>query len=360
MIKLFDEALRLIFFPVRWANAVTTWIQNVCSPDDTLKINNTCSPKEGSSLKLSVNMQRVLDAVMNYFGDFWITPDKLGEALDASCDKDTIIREGGRYKVPEGRFMTADDLPPVAPFTIQPVTTTSGSTVSLDYWKVYLPLQNVHLGRTTYALHIGTGTGEATSLGDGWYKINGITSGWIYLVEDSTSTTDGAKNYRVKFGQARVGANLFSHPIANVSFSDGVATITQNALGLSHGIVTPEIEHDGTSALDIRGTTSSSDSRSGFISASHVLSTKTWTRGSSKLQKNTGNTDNPTWVDVKDSSGNTQNCGVKLLCVGRVVRVANYCDYMTLREATFDKNGMLRTVGAEIGVFGFLNDNNDW
>lgn len=99
MIKLFDEALRLIFFPVRWANAVTTWIQNVCSPDDTLKINNTCSPKEGSSLKLSVNMQRVLDAVMNYFGDFWITPDKLGEALDASCDKDTIIREGGRYRL---------------------------------------------------------------------------------------------------------------------------------------------------------------------------------------------------------------------------------------------------------------------
>jgi hypothetical protein len=97
MIKLFDEALRIIFFPVRWANAVTTWIQNVCSPDDTLKINNTCSPKEGVSLRLSVNMQRVIEAVKNYFSDFWITPDKLGEALDESCDKETIIREGGRY-----------------------------------------------------------------------------------------------------------------------------------------------------------------------------------------------------------------------------------------------------------------------
>ena len=104
MIKLFDEALRLIFFPVRWANAVTTWIQNICSPDDTLKIINTCSPKEGSSLKLSVNIQRILDAVMNYFADFWITPDKLGEALDESCDKKTIIREGGRYRV-------TDDIP---------------------------------------------------------------------------------------------------------------------------------------------------------------------------------------------------------------------------------------------------------
>ena len=99
MIKLFDEALRLIFFPVRWANAVTTWIQNICSPDDTLKILNTCSPKEGSSLKLSVNMQRILEAVMNYFANFWITPDKLGEALDESCDKKTIIREGGRYRL---------------------------------------------------------------------------------------------------------------------------------------------------------------------------------------------------------------------------------------------------------------------
>ena len=45
MIKLFDDALRIIFFPVRWGNAVTTWIQNVCSPDDSLKIMNTCSPK---------------------------------------------------------------------------------------------------------------------------------------------------------------------------------------------------------------------------------------------------------------------------------------------------------------------------
>ena len=97
MIKLFDEALHIIFFPVRWANAVTTWIQNICSPDDSLKVMNTCSPKEGSSLRLTVNMQRVLDAVKNYFGDFWITPDKLGEALDESCDNKTIIREGGRY-----------------------------------------------------------------------------------------------------------------------------------------------------------------------------------------------------------------------------------------------------------------------
>lgn len=358
MIKLFDEALRIIFFPVRWANAVTTWIQNVASPDDSLKVSNTCSPKEGSSLKLSVNMQRVLEAVKNYFADFWITPDKLGEALDASCDKETIIREGGRYKVSD-EFKNSV-APPIAPFTIQPVTSTSGSTVSLDYWKIYLGSATLGFGRTDYALHTGTGTGLATDLGDGWYKINGITSGTLYIVEDSTTTSDGAKNYRVKFDTSPVGANLLSHFVATLAFSDGVATITQVPLPLQGYVGTGETEHDGTGALDIRGATSSSDSRSGFISASHVLSTKTWTRGSSKLQKNTGNTDNPTWVDVTDSNGNTQDCGVKLLCIGRVVRVANYCDYMTLREVTFDKNGMLRSVGAEIGVFGFLNDNNDW
>lgn len=99
MIKLFDEALRLIFFPVRWGNAVTTWIQNICSPDDSLKIMNTCSPKEGDSLKLLVNMQRIYEGVMTYFADFWITPDKLCEALDESCDRKTIIREGGRFKL---------------------------------------------------------------------------------------------------------------------------------------------------------------------------------------------------------------------------------------------------------------------
>lgn len=109
MIKLFDDALRLIFFPVRWANAVTTWIQNVCSPDDSLKIMNTCSPKEGDSLKLTVNMQRIYEGVKTYFEDFWITPDKLGEALDESCDKKTIIREGGRYKLAGDVAVTAEN-----------------------------------------------------------------------------------------------------------------------------------------------------------------------------------------------------------------------------------------------------------
>lgn len=109
MIKLFDDALRLIFFPVRWANAVTTWIQNVCSPDDSLKIMNTCSPKEGDSLKLWVNMQRIYEGVMTYFADFWITPDKLGEALDESCDRKTIIREGGRYKLAEDVALAAEN-----------------------------------------------------------------------------------------------------------------------------------------------------------------------------------------------------------------------------------------------------------
>ena len=359
MIKLFDEALHIIFFPVRWANAVTTWIQNICSPDDSLKVMNTCSPKEGSSLKLTVNMQRIYDGVKTYFADHWVTPMKLRETLDESCDGETIVMEGGRMKVSD-EVLDSIVEPVVAPFTVQPVTSTSGSTVSLDYWKIYLGSATLGFGRTDYALHTGTSTGEATDLGGGWYKINGITSGTLYIVEDSTTTSDGAKNYRVKFATSPVGANLLSHFVATLAFSDGVATITQVPLPLQGYAGTGETEHDGTAALDIRGTTSSSDSRSDFISASHVLSTKTWTRGSSKLQKNTGTTDNPTWVDVKDSSNNTQDCGVKLLCVGRVVRVANYVDYMTLREATFDKNGMLRSVGAEIGVFGFLNDKNSW
>lgn len=109
MIKLFDDALRIIFFPVRWGNAVTTWIQNVCSPDDSLKIMNTCSPKEGDSLKLLVNMQRIYEGVKTYFADFWITPDKLCEALDESCDRKTIIREGGRYKLAEDVALAAEN-----------------------------------------------------------------------------------------------------------------------------------------------------------------------------------------------------------------------------------------------------------
>lgn len=99
MIKVFDKAARVLFFPKRWANSVTLWIQNVRSPDDSIKVTNTCSPREGNSLGLSVNMQKIYDGVTKYFDTNWVTPKRLREVLDESVDGNSLVVNEGVFAV---------------------------------------------------------------------------------------------------------------------------------------------------------------------------------------------------------------------------------------------------------------------
>jgi hypothetical protein len=115
VIKIFDSAKKIIFFPVRWANLVTTWIQNICSPDDSLKVLNTCTPKEGQSLQLRVNMQKVIDSVKAYFADYWVTPTKLRETLDSSFN--------------DGKFLRLDD----GDITLEPCGAMSSATSTTNF-----------------------------------------------------------------------------------------------------------------------------------------------------------------------------------------------------------------------------------
>ena len=362
MIKLFDEALRIIFFPVRWANAVTTWIQNVASPDDSLKVGNTCSPKEGSSLRLTVNMQRIYDGVKTYFADFWITPDKLGEALDESCDKETIIREGGRYRLADEVIdEIGEGRKEPYPFEVRIVTKPSGSSKVLDYWKIYLPNGlNIRFGRTVYAVVAGNGTGEVVDLGGGWYKINGLAAtGTIFAVDASTEQEAGwAKNWKVKFSNTPVsGDHKLNYDLGWVSYDSSTEALSiwqQPTVLQGSNIGTGFIELDSTNPIEISGA-SSTDSSANFTGAGQILLQNTWVRGSTVLAENTGTTNNPVWVTKYDADGNPQLCGVKLRQVSRVVRIIDK-DYYVFRDWIFDKNGMLREVSEEKAVFGEYND----
>lgn len=91
MIKPFNTSRKMLFFPVRWANSVSTWIQNVSSPDDTIRISNTCAPREGKSLKLSVNLQRIYDGVKDFFKNHFATKAELREALKKDIDQTTPV-----------------------------------------------------------------------------------------------------------------------------------------------------------------------------------------------------------------------------------------------------------------------------
>ena len=99
MIKLFNGKRRVLFFPVKWANSVTLWLQNVLSPDNSIKVSNTTLPSEGNSLKLSVNFSVVCARVLEYFKGVFLTRKNFDELIQECCDHNTIEFSDGRFRI---------------------------------------------------------------------------------------------------------------------------------------------------------------------------------------------------------------------------------------------------------------------
>lgn len=99
MIKLFNGKRRVLFFPVKWANSVTLWLQNVLSPDNSIKVSNTTLPSEGNSLKLSVNFSMVCARVLEYFKGVFLTRKNFDELIQECCDHNTIEFSDGRFRI---------------------------------------------------------------------------------------------------------------------------------------------------------------------------------------------------------------------------------------------------------------------
>lgn len=218
MIKLFEETIRFFFFPVRWANAVTVWIQNVASPDDSIKISNTCNPKEGQSLGLSVNLQRIYDGVKEYFKGVWITPAKLREVLDDACDKNSIEVNDGEYRV--SKKWVENVLASMGlgtPLTLVAIFDDSETYTGL---KVYLPSLTIWLFGAQWTI---TGVTAIENAG-GWYNLpSSVKSGTVGLklvvAEDEQSH---AKTYTATFVGEKPTDALF-YPVATVT-DDGKVT----------------------------------------------------------------------------------------------------------------------------------------
>lgn len=213
MIKLFEETIRFFFFPVKWANAITVWIQNIASPDDSIKISNTCNPKEGQSLGLSVNLQRIYDGVKEYFKEAWVTPAKLREVLDDACDKNSIEVNEGEYRVSEK--WVKDVLDSKTPLTLVAIFSDSGKYTGL---KVYLPSLTIGLFGVQWTIKDVAAIANA----NGWYAIS-VKSGTVGLklvVKENEQTN--AKTYTATFVGEEPTDALF-YPVATVT-DDGKVT----------------------------------------------------------------------------------------------------------------------------------------
>jgi len=64
MIKTFEEVSKVLWFPVKWANSVATWLMNISSPNGTIDIENTITPSESNACKIDINAEKTADLVI--------------------------------------------------------------------------------------------------------------------------------------------------------------------------------------------------------------------------------------------------------------------------------------------------------
>lgn len=220
----------------------------------------------------------------------------------------------------------------------------NSKNTAVDHLEVYLPSLTVHFGNTAYKVQTGTETGLVQAVGDGWYKIFGITTGTLYLVDAST-TSGNNKTYKAKFATAALTTlNALSHFTATVSWDATAKTakVEQYAQVMGGDVRNSKPEH----ADQYNENLPVNDGGSSTPHASYPLDRTEWKRGETNKVYNIGTEIEPNWVTVQPP----EKVGVKLQVVSRVQRVANR-DIFFWRWAYFDKNGMLIKLGKEEGCF---------
>lgn len=239
------------------------------------------------------------------------------------------------------------------PFELRVIKNTQGTAISEV--RVYLPVTTVTFGNTDWPIQTGSGSGQITAISGkaGWYRINGITSGTIYLVDASTSTTKSGVSimtHRAKFATAKVsGVNKLNFPVGQVSLS----SLVQFHAAKRQNPTDSMMEHDAQTPIDISTGAMANDLPT-FQQEGHHLNTDRWVRGQTVLGAVSVHGDDNTITPITDADNKQALCGLKVKVYTRVVRAIDI-DWFVWRELIFDKNGMLREMTAEKGVFGECN-----
>jgi len=340
MIKIFDATLRLFFFPVKWANAVTTWIQNVSSPDDSIKVRNTCSPKEGDSLKLTVNMNHIYDGVKAFFAGVFVTFDQLREHLDDACDHNSIEVNEGQFRVSEDWLAKQIGGGDEQAFDVQAVMKTVSGQQVIDYLRVYLPTLAVKVWNEDYNVETGSATGTVAAISGemGWYKINGITAATLYL-NDASILVGTTYTRKMRFGTAALSSKKYSAKFATVTSEGDVTLYYATRMPSVNLCDIGAQERPETYNENFEENEGGSDSPH----ADYPLDTREWVRGTTQTL-----TYSPTGNDTLTS---TENNGIRCQVMTRTVRIGTSGDYMYWRYWYFDKNGALYKIGPEQGCY---------
>lgn len=284
----------------------------------------------------------------------------LGKSANTGVEQYPVVMNA-KMQGAEGGGGGAVEIPPV-PLEVRAELTknSDGVPTGINYLKVYLPNAAVSFGRTDYTLVTGTGTGQvqAVSGEDGWYRVYGITTGTIYLVDSTSWSADNVPTYKAKFATSIPAdtKNKLCHAVAVVSYDatakDAVISQGPTVMGAVSGDCNTE-HADGTHVNQNFFRSAGGNSMS-ILPTGESLDQSTWKRDETGVLKFTQTSTEEQTGHGTTTQVNAAFNGIKLQVVSRVRRSYDM-DIFFWRWATFDKNGMLAELSAEQGAYAEVN-----
>ena len=103
MLSLFDVNSPILFFPVRWANSVTNWLNGIYSRNGTIDIQNNPDPGEGGGCSIDVNIENLYQQLLPKLRAEFVSRNSLGQDL-AQLGGRSVKMENGRLEVDKQYF----------------------------------------------------------------------------------------------------------------------------------------------------------------------------------------------------------------------------------------------------------------
>ena len=307
MFRINDDIKRPWKLARGWFNAVAKFINNICG-DGIIKIEKPNEPTAMTPVRFSIDT------------------DELKKRLDLQKEHNI-------------------------PFRVKVDAETSSGTTTYTT-KVYLPSLQLYIGEVQYSIEDGSETGQVSEIADepNWYKINGITTGNIFLNDTSTFTTTESTR-KLGFSETRAESPTFSRHIATINDShvviqDGVELILRQEDDKRNSQICRK-----TNATDINDRTVVPEN------TVYQLDPHGWKRGVDATTDANLNQSDRTLVDDASQEvtlNSLLRVGIRFQVVTRIVR-NDTKDLFYWRWATFDKDGKLCELSAEQGVLAECN-----
>ena len=103
MLTPFDVNNPVLFFPTRWANSVTNWLNGLFSRSGTISISNTPDPGESGGCSIDVDIENLYQQLLPRLQKDFVARSRLTEDIANITGRSTKITNG-RLEVDQQYF----------------------------------------------------------------------------------------------------------------------------------------------------------------------------------------------------------------------------------------------------------------